>query len=182
MAVENKVRTRILKTAGSLFTLKGYELVGINEIIEKSEIARATFYNHFKSKERLCLDWLKEEKESSEENNTAILKSYTSASDCIKIKYSQLESHLKENQFRGCPFSNTKVMTPDSQDISKFIITYKNGSLGFWSAVARRANKEDLGGPLFLLYSGATSEAQNLESCSPLQIALDSSLTLISSS
>jgi len=32
--------------------------VGINEIIKKSGTAKATLYNHFKSKEQLCLAYL----------------------------------------------------------------------------------------------------------------------------
>jgi AcrR family transcriptional regulator len=46
----SEARQLILSTAGQLFAQRGYELVGINEIIEKSGVAKATFYAHFKSK------------------------------------------------------------------------------------------------------------------------------------
>lgn len=48
----------ILETASNLFCNNGYNLIGINEIIDKSGIAKATLYNHFKTKEDILLAYL----------------------------------------------------------------------------------------------------------------------------
>ncbi len=53
------IRKRIIKIATDLFYQNGYNSTGINEIIEKSNIAKATLYNHFSSKEVLCIAYLK---------------------------------------------------------------------------------------------------------------------------
>jgi len=45
MITSLSAKDRILEVAGSLFMLRGYELVGVNEIIEKADVAKATFYN-----------------------------------------------------------------------------------------------------------------------------------------
>jgi len=52
------VRETIIKTASNLFYQKGYNLTGINEIISESGTAKATLYNHFKSKEDICVAYL----------------------------------------------------------------------------------------------------------------------------
>ncbi|MGB5338112.1 MAG: TetR/AcrR family transcriptional regulator, partial [Gammaproteobacteria bacterium] len=52
-------RARILETASDLFAAQGYRATGVNEVIEKSGVAKATFYNHFPSKDELCLAYLK---------------------------------------------------------------------------------------------------------------------------
>jgi AcrR family transcriptional regulator len=44
-------RERILGTADRLFSSRGYGNVGINEIIDRSETAKASLYQHFPSKE-----------------------------------------------------------------------------------------------------------------------------------
>lgn len=51
-------RDHIINTASELFYNQGYNLTGINEIIEKAEIAKATLYSHFKSKEELIQAYL----------------------------------------------------------------------------------------------------------------------------
>jgi AcrR family transcriptional regulator len=55
---ESKVREKILETASDLFYKQGYNITGINEIIEKSGVAKATFYSHFPSKEDLCRSYI----------------------------------------------------------------------------------------------------------------------------
>jgi len=52
------VKERILETASHLFYEKGYNLTGINEIIEKAGVAKASLYSHFRSKEDICLAYL----------------------------------------------------------------------------------------------------------------------------
>ena len=55
---QSKVKEKILETASDLFYRQGYNLTGINEIIEKSGVAKATFYSHFPSKEDLCHSYI----------------------------------------------------------------------------------------------------------------------------
>ncbi len=53
-------RERILKTAGALFYREGYRGVGIDRIIAEANVAKASFYRHFPSKEDLMLAWIAE--------------------------------------------------------------------------------------------------------------------------
>ena len=180
MAEVNAIRERILDTASLLFQRRGYELVGVNEIIKTSEVAKATFYHHFTSKEQLCLEWLRLEKEKAEANSQQILDSSEDAEVRIKKKYNQLELHLLIHDYRGCPFSNTKVMVPESEEITDLIVSYKKSAQLFWEQIAIDANMDEMmGSALFLLYSGATSEAQNISNLSPLNSAVLASCALL---
>lgn len=51
-------RERVLATAYDLFSRRGIRDVGINEVIEGSRVAKATFYRHFRSKNDLVLAFL----------------------------------------------------------------------------------------------------------------------------
>jgi len=53
------VKEHIIKTAADLFYTNGYNSTGINEIIKEAGIAKATLYNHFKSKGDVCIAYLK---------------------------------------------------------------------------------------------------------------------------
>jgi len=49
---------RILDVASDLFYRQGYRATGINEVIKESGVAKATFYNHFPTKDDLCYAYL----------------------------------------------------------------------------------------------------------------------------
>jgi AcrR family transcriptional regulator len=51
-------RERILAVAYQLFSRRGVRDVGVNELIERSGVAKATFYRHFPSKDSLVLAFL----------------------------------------------------------------------------------------------------------------------------
>jgi AcrR family transcriptional regulator len=51
-------RDRILEAAYELFARNGIQAVGVDEIIRRSGVAKATFYHHFASKDDLVLEFL----------------------------------------------------------------------------------------------------------------------------
>jgi AcrR family transcriptional regulator len=52
-------RERILNTAGRLFYEEGYRAVGIDRVIAEADVAKASFYKHFPSKDDLIVAWIK---------------------------------------------------------------------------------------------------------------------------
>lgn len=53
-------RERIVHTAYELFARRGIRDVGINELINRAGVAKATFYRHFASKDELVLAFLEQ--------------------------------------------------------------------------------------------------------------------------
>jgi AcrR family transcriptional regulator len=51
-------RDRILETAYELFARHGIQAIGVDEIIRRAGVAKATFYHHFASKDDLVLEFL----------------------------------------------------------------------------------------------------------------------------
>ena len=56
-------RERILDTAYELFSHRGVHDVGIDELIERAGVAKATLYRHFRSKDDLVLAFLEQREE-----------------------------------------------------------------------------------------------------------------------
>jgi AcrR family transcriptional regulator len=106
-------RERILETAMDLFSSQGYRATGINEVIDRSGVAKATFYHHFPTKADLCLAYLKT-RNTTELNSIKdfIAKKRTPWSRFLGVIES-LETWLKANQMRGCSFLNMVAEEPD---------------------------------------------------------------------
>jgi AcrR family transcriptional regulator len=51
-------RERLIETSYELFTHRGINDVGVDEVVEKAGVAKATLYRHFPSKEDLVLAFL----------------------------------------------------------------------------------------------------------------------------
>lgn len=177
-------RQQILTTAAELFGQRGYELVGINEIIAKSGVAKATFYAHFKSKEKLCAEWLRMDAAESENSSRALLRENVPALDKLTRKFDSLKKYVTTGNFRGCPFSITASMLEPVSEVREIIRDYKAGSRAFWQSLALEvrpdpAEARTLGDTWFLLYSGAVTEAQNARNTWPVDAAKESAISLI---
>ena len=57
--VEPQARERILATAYELFSRQGIRAVGVDEVIQRAGVAKATLYRHFSSKDELVLAFLR---------------------------------------------------------------------------------------------------------------------------
>ena len=60
---EGQARERILETAYDLFARRGVRDVGIDEVIDRASVAKATLYRHFPSKDDLVLAFLEQREE-----------------------------------------------------------------------------------------------------------------------
>ena len=106
-------RERILQVASELFYRQGFRATGINEIIKKSGVAKATFYKHFPSKDDLGVVYLKEIHKAE---MTVLDKAFREAKGPVEEFLSVLASlipWLIETRFRGCPYLNMASEIPD---------------------------------------------------------------------
>ncbi len=159
------VKERLVQTASELFYEKGYNRTGINEILEKSEVAKASMYQHFRSKEEICLAYL----QRMDAEFISDLKGYLESKSEGKERVIGLFDFLKEfyyrDGFRGCWCLNTVSEIPkDDEQINGEIKKQKNNFRAFIRKVVRENlqvdNEKRLADRLYLLYEGAIVESQ----------------------
>jgi len=178
-------RERILETAAQLFHERGYSEVGINEIIEKADTAKASFYHYFRSKESLCEAWLEHVHARSEARCADILESDATPAEKVRSYFDHLEAFMIQKDFRGCPYSNTGAVSDQRcAGIAEQIREHKDSMRKFFRAIceARFDDPErarEIADRIFLLYSGAATEAQNLHAIWPVQSAREGALALL---
>jgi AcrR family transcriptional regulator len=104
---------RIMNVASELFYKQGYRATGINQVIEKSGVAKATFYNHFPTKDDLCLAYLRGVVDKELTTLDAALADTQGARERFYLPIEWLRSWLEETSFRGCAFLHTVAEIPD---------------------------------------------------------------------
>lgn len=151
-------RERILETAYRLFLGQGYNSTGINQIIEEADVAKASFYQHFKSKEELCVGVLEKRHDYIESQVKELSAHKRSAKMKVLASFDLISILNEKESFRGCAFLNILSEIPaDNTKIRDVIYAHKDN--------IRRSFKEllgnaDLADHIYLLYEGAFVESQ----------------------
>jgi AcrR family transcriptional regulator len=104
-------RRRLLDTATRLFYTSGIHAVGIDRIIAEAGIAKATFYNHFPSKDELVLAYIEEQDRLGREAVAALPKQ--SPRKMIAAIMGRISEAVVAGGWRGCPFLNAAAEYPD---------------------------------------------------------------------
>ncbi len=110
-------RERILETAANLFFHQGFRATGINEVISKSGVAKATFYNHFPTKDDLCLAYLRDRNTSEFDAINAFVHDHDSPVERFLAVMKSVQPWLEANHLRGCAFLNMVAEVPDPRNL-----------------------------------------------------------------
>ena len=104
-------RERILGTASRLFYGDGIHAVGIDRIIAEASVAKATFYNHFPSKDDLVLAYIVDQDRIGREAVAALPKQ--PPRDMIAALLARIGEAVVVGDWRGCPFLNAAAEYPN---------------------------------------------------------------------
>lgn len=158
-------KSRILDTALRLFYRYGINSVGIDRIIEESEVAKMTFFKHFPSKTDLILSFLSARDEKY--MNWVV----SSLNDQLKSKNDKLNAIIEvmaqwflQPDFRGCAFINTTAeVGPDKSAAKSLCLEHKKKLILFIAGVATESDIQsplEFADQLVLIIDGATIRAQ----------------------
>ena len=109
----SEARERLLRTASGLFYAKGIHTVGIDEILSRAQVTRATFYRHFPSKDDLIVQYIRTADRGIRDAVAAITDKPTSADSGVRALADFVANQIKTPGFRGCAFLNAAAEYPD---------------------------------------------------------------------
>ena len=110
-ATASPARRRLLDTATRLFYAEGIHAVGIDRIIAAAGVAKATFYNHFPSKDALVLAYIEEQDRLGRQAVAAL--PAQPPRRMIAAIMGRIGEAAVAADYRGCPFLNAAVEYPD---------------------------------------------------------------------
>lgn len=159
-------REKLIQTANQLFYEQGYRNTGISQIISEADCARASFYHYFKSKDELCIAYLRT-------LNEAVIESI--CGDPLKDPYARIiklvndaREFIADAGFRGCPFINLIAEAPDIdqeiRDIAvgnrKDIASYLEAAIDELGTAGSGESSRELAEQVLLAILGAEVQSQ----------------------
>jgi AcrR family transcriptional regulator len=141
-------KEKILDTASELFYGRGINSTGIDLIIAKAGIAKASLYNNFSSKEELVAKYLERIRLQFE---NSLAQAIEDRGMMLTIPFDLLEKSVISGAFFGCPFTNALTELPSSNLVREEVRKYRKTIENYFSKVAPR----EVLPQLMLVYDGA---------------------------
>jgi AcrR family transcriptional regulator len=183
----NQTHDLIIDTASDLFYRKGYNLTGINEIIATAGIAKATLYSHFKSKEDLCIAYLKARDGELLQHISTFCNAQPGGDQRLMAVLEFLLAFFQTENFNGCWCIRTVAEIPaDNLNIRRTIQANKAAFLVFIQKLVQEnkpgMNPEaqlKLARQIYLLYEGAVAESHLQGDAWPIAESIDILKTML---
>jgi AcrR family transcriptional regulator len=155
-------RERLLAAADELFYEEGVHTVGIDRVIERAGVAKASLYNTFGSKDELVRAYLLARHEARRERITRKLARYDTPRERLLGMFDILGEHLAEPTFRGCAFLRASAEATPGDKVERVCGTSRDWMRSTFVELSRdvgAADPDQLGRRLQMLYDGATVAA-----------------------
>ncbi|MFT4002212.1 MAG: TetR/AcrR family transcriptional regulator [Rhizobium sp.] len=182
--MRSSIRDDILEVAGGLFYREGIRAVGIDRIIAKAEVAKATLYRHFPSKEHLVAAYLADRHERVIASLEEALTAAPSPREQIRIIFERLHEKADSPEFRGCAFALAVAEHGDSEPVVTIARQHKRAVRDIFARILRSAGlapADNTSGPvahLALLYEGALATVAVNRDAAAVLTARDSALAV----
>jgi AcrR family transcriptional regulator len=155
-------RERLLEAANELFYDEGVHTVGIDRVIERAGVAKASLYNTFGSKDELVRAYLEGRHARISARITRYLERYRDPRDRLLGVFEAQGELFAEPGFRGCAFVSASAESP-GEAVSRAADDYRGWVRGLLTGLAGEAGAPDpqqLGRQLHMIYDGASLSAR----------------------
>jgi AcrR family transcriptional regulator len=175
------VKERIIETASELFYNNGYNQTGINQIIAEAGVAKASMYQHFRSKEDIAVAYLKQRHINWMRSLQEFVSSKVTNKEKIIASFDYLESWLSSVNYRGCGFQNIICDLPqDQQKIKDQVLLHKTDVKKLIDSLLHDdTNQKDLGDEIVVLLEGAIILSQIQKNSWPIASAKRAAIKLL---
>jgi AcrR family transcriptional regulator len=175
-------RDRLLAAADELFYEEGVHTVGIDRVIEKAGVAKATLYSAFGSKDELVRAYLNARHAARQERMTRRLATYDDPRERLLGVFDLLAESIADPGFNGCAFVNASAESPAGSAAEEATTGYRTWMRNLFTDLARDAGANDpagLGRQFQLLYDGVNISARMDRDPSAATAARAAAVTLL---
>jgi AcrR family transcriptional regulator len=156
-------RERLLAAAAELFYEQGVQSVGIEKVIERAGVAKASLYGNFKGKDDLVRSYLEARQESRQARITERLATLSKPRDKLLAVFDVLAEAFAQPGYRGCAFVRASAEMRADSSARAVCVGARQWTRELFADLARQAGAarpEELAHQLVLLYDGAAVSAQ----------------------
>jgi AcrR family transcriptional regulator len=161
---EGSARERLLAAANELFYEEGVHTVGIDRVIERAGVAKASLYSTFGSKEELVRAYLQQRAEARQQRVSMRIAQTEDPRARILSVFDLLGELTADPKYRGCAFVNASAegRRDEKSKVSQVCLDSRSWLRGLFTELARdcgAADAEELGHQLVVLHDGAAVAA-----------------------
>ncbi len=156
-------RERLLAAAQELFYEEGVNTVGIDRVIERAGVAKASLYDCFGSKDELIRSYLAARNEARKARITEKLARYKAPRERLLGVFEIQGEYFAEPNFRGCAFIRASAEAKSGNNIKSVCDDYRSWMSALFIDLAKSAGAakpKRLAQQLVMLYDGASVSAQ----------------------
>jgi AcrR family transcriptional regulator len=176
-------RARLLDTASQLFYERGFQAVGVDEIVARSGVAKMTLYRHFPSKDDLIVAYLERSEEAFRGWFEEALASGDTPVGQLLAVFAALGELAQSSDCRGCTFQITAAEFPDPRHPAhRMAVRHKRrvrATFGKLAAAAGLRRPDALADQLLMLMDGAWVAARMFPRESPAAHVLDAARAVL---
>lgn len=172
------VKERVIEAASRLFYNEGYNQTGINQIISEASVAKASMYQHFRSKEDIAVAYLQGRHIMWMGKLQSFVAENSDAKGKLIGSFDYLMHWLEEVDYRGCGFQNIICDIPlDHQKIKDQVQLHKSELRQWIHTLIKEDNSlsvkdaEALGDEILVLQEGAIILSQIQKESWPIATA-----------
>jgi AcrR family transcriptional regulator len=178
----SSARERLLAAADELFYDEGIHVVGIDRIIEKAGVAKATLYSTFGNKEGLILAYLQARLERRQSRINAAIAEATTPRDRVLAVFDALSAYINDPRFHGCADINASAESEPGSAVEAAVEVSRRWRRSLFTDLVRDAGAKEpelLGRQLEMLYDGAMVSARIDASATAAAVAKQTATTLL---
>ncbi|HVA28244.1 MAG TPA: helix-turn-helix domain-containing protein [Candidatus Baltobacteraceae bacterium] len=180
----DEVRERILRTASDLFYREGAHAVGVDLVVERAGVAKASLYRHFRTKDDLIAAFLGREDEQFWQQWDTVARQHRSDAQA------ELDAHMRwigervgRKNYRGCPQLNMSAEFPEAEHPARVAaVSHKQELRRRLKGIAARLGARrpaDLAAQLLLLVNGAFVSSHAIAADEAVPVLLAASHALV---
>jgi AcrR family transcriptional regulator len=143
---ERDARERIIESAYDLFSRRGIQSVGVDEVITRARVAKATLYRHFSSKDKLVLAFLerREQRWTREWVEAEAKRRGSTPEEQLLAIFDAFDEWFRSDGFEACSFINVMLEMGPQHPVGRASVHHLEN---IRSIVRRLAEDADLRDP-----------------------------------
>jgi AcrR family transcriptional regulator len=156
-------RERLLDAADELFNAESVQTVGIDRIIARAGVAKASLYTNFGSKEALVRAYLESRRAGTTAQLAIAVKTHNDPRARLLAIFDAQARSFTSHDFHGCAFVNASAGAPPDGLVERTTQSYRGDIRSMFRALAIDLgvdNPEVLAAQLHLIFDGAALAAQ----------------------
>jgi len=176
-------RERLLAAADELFYEGGIHTVGIDRVIERAGVAKASLYDTFCSKDALIRAYLEARHDARKARLTAWLERYETPRERLLGVFDAMADLMKGKNFRGCAFTRAGSEAPPTSGVRGACEQARHWMRELFAGIGRDAGLDGaradaLAVQLCMLYDGASVMGQIEGNAKPASAAKEAAAVL----